>query len=433
MTLEQLRAKRNEAANKMKAIADLEVSGSALTDEQAAEFEQASKDFDSIDAQVKRLERSNGVQAILDQPRPSVGARQVAESVAAGPVYPGGPEAVKTFDTFGDQIRAVVAARTGGHADQRLQYQDYKELGASTQTLGTGSTGGFLVQENFRSAVLQVDPAENILLSRILEQAPGEQPDAPTTQPVLNQSGNQQGGVTVSRAGENTASPETNFATEQRTWTPKRITAHTPLSMALLRNWAGGQTTAEVLLRQALAAKREQEIYSGDGVKQMLGILNSDASYRVARTTADTVVYEDLANMLQRMIPRWTGAICLYSPLLLAALMKLKDDDGRLIWLPSAREGAPAMILGMPAFPYEFASSVGSLGDLAFVKPNPCYVVQRGSGPFIDVGFSGTDFLERRQRLLIEMFDDGAPWLDAPFKLHNGTEVSPFVLLDVPA
>lgn len=436
-TLEQLRADRNAAAAKMKAIADLETAGAELTEEQAKEFEAASADFDKLDAQVKRAERTNGVQQRLDEPRPSPGAAQVIGGLAApggaGPIHPGGPEAVRTFDTLGDQISAVIRARTGGQVDQRLDYHDFGPMRAATQTMGTGSAGGFMIQENFRGQLLQVDPAQNVLLARVLELAPGAQPDAPTSQPALDQTGNQQGGVTVSRVGEAVAAPETNAELRKVTWTPKEIAAHVPLTNQLMRNWGGSRTVVEVLLQQALAAKREQEIFNGNGATQMMGILNAPCAYDIARTTANTVVYDDIAAMLERLLPRGGEAIWTYSPLLLSKLMKLKDEEGNLIWQNNAREGAPGVLLGKSAFPYEFASALGSRGDLCLLQPNPYYVVQRGSGPFIDVGMINTDFTQRQQRLMISMFDDGQPWLKSKFKLVNDVEVSPFVVLDVPA
>ncbi len=434
MTLEQLRSKRNEAAAKVKAIADLEANGATLTAEQTAEFEESYAAVEALDAQVKRAERNQGVQARLDEPRPSPGAAQVIGGLTAGPVHPGGPEAVKTFDTLTDQIAAVIRARSaGGIVDQRLQYQDFNELRAATQTMGTGSAGGFMVQENFRPQLLQVDPAQNILLARVLELAPGAQPDAPTTQAALDQSGGQQGGVTVSRVGEAVAAPETNAELRKVTWTPKEIAAHVPITNQLMRNWSGSKSVVEMLLQQALAAKREQEIFSGNGATQMMGIINAPCAYDIARTTANTVVYADLVAMLERLLPRGGEGLWLYSPLLLSKLMTVKDEADNLIWQISARDGVPATLLGKPAFSYEFAAALGSRADLCLVQPNPYYVVQRGSGPFLDVGLINTDFTQRQQRLMISMFDDGQPWLKQAFELVNGAEASPFVILDEPA
>lgn len=432
MNLEQMRAQRNALADKMKALSDLEAGGTELTEAQTAEFEAASAEFDKLDATIKRAEKSLGVQARLDQPRPSPGAQQVA-AAQEGPHYPGGPETPRQFETFGEQIAAVYRARNGAGVDPRLDYQDFSKLRAGTQNMGTGTAGGFMVQENFRASLLQVDPAQNILLGRVLELPPGEQPDAPTSQPALDQGSNQQGGVTVSRVGEAVAAPETDAKLRKVTWTPKELTAHIPITNQLMRNWSGAETTAEMLLRQALNAKREQEAYSGNGATQMLGVTKAGCACKINRTTADTVVFADIANMVGRFLQRGGGGYWVYNQLLLPALIQMKDGNNNPVWQPSIREGSPATLWGLPAFPYEFSAAVGALGDLCLLNTNPYYVVQRGSGPFIDVGYINTDFTQRQQRLMISMFDDGAPWLTAPFKLVNGAEVSPFVLLDVPS
>ena len=54
MNLDQLRAQRNELADKMSAIAELDAQ--SITDQQAAEFDQAEAEFKKLDAQIQRAE-----------------------------------------------------------------------------------------------------------------------------------------------------------------------------------------------------------------------------------------------------------------------------------------------------------------------------------------------------------------------------------------
>ena len=108
----------------------------------------------------------------------------------------------------------------------------------------------------------------------------------------------------------------------------------------------------------------------------------------------------------------------------------MADSNNNLVWQANIRDGMPMMIMGIPAMPYEFASAVGSLGDMMLIQPNPYYIVKDGYGPFVDTGRINDDFTKGIVRVKIGMSDDGGPWLDAPFKQQNANEVSPFVLLD---
>jgi HK97 family phage major capsid protein len=430
MNLEQLRAKRKELADQMSAIADVEAKGTELTEEEATEFETAEAEFKKVDAQTQRAEAVAATRARLKEPRPSAGAIQAVETVE--PIIPGGAEAKQAFECFEEFLCAVAIARTGGGGfDPRLVFQPAELRGE--QSMGVGTKGGFMVPEEFRAQLLQVDEAQTPLLGSVLRLPPGANPDASVTMPMLDQDTNQQGGVTVARVAEGGAKPETDFDLKQVSWAPTEIAAHIPLTDQLIRNWSGAMGMAQTLLRSAINAALENEIYNGNGVAQMLGILQSGAAYKVNRATANDFTLADVANMAERKLQRGGGAFWLYNQLLLSNLMQMKDGNNNLVWQSSVVPGSPNMLWGLPAIPYEFAAAVGSLGDVALVQPNPYYVVKEGSGPFIDVGFINTDFTTNRRRVKIFLLNDGGPWLQAPFLLQNGTQVSPFVLLDVPA
>lgn len=430
MNLEQLRKERNDAAAKMKALADLEASGTNLSPEQTTEFDAAAKGFDDLDAQVKRAERAAGVQARLKEPLPSPGARQVASLLPEGPIHPAGPEAKTKFECFEEFLCAVDVAKFDRVVDQRLDYHQLR-LGAE-QSMGTGSKGGFMVPTEFRPDLLKVDPAQQPISAAALRLPPGSAPDASVSLPALDQDTNQHGGVTVTRIGEGAAKPETDFNLKEASWTPKEIAGHVALTDQLIRNWSGAMGMAQTLLGSALGAALEQEAYSGNGAQQMLGILNSPAAYKVARTTALRFKLADVANMVKRKLQRGGAAFWLINPLLMGDLITLEDANGNAVYVPNIAAGVPPTLFGYPVFFYEFASAVGALGDVALVQPNPYYVIKDGSGPFIDVGFINDDFTKNKRRVKIFLLNDGRPWLQAPFKLVNGTEVSPFVLLDVP-
>lgn len=424
MKLKKLRAERNELATKMSALADKE----NPTDEDNLSFDIAAEEFEKADANVKRAEKVAAAKARLDEPRPSAGAMQAVDPSTVA--IPAGPEAKQKFECFEEFLCAVVMARTNQGTDQRLEFKAIDLR--SEQSMGVGTKGGFMVPAEFRAELLAVDPAQTPLLANARRLPPGASPDAAVTLPALDQDTNQHGGVTVARIGEGVAKPETDADLKQVTWTPTEIAAHIALTDQLIRNWSGAMGFAQGLLGSALNAALEAEAYNGNGVAQMLGVLQSGAAYDVARETALDFTLQDVARMASRKLQRGAAGFWLYNPLLLANLMQMKDGNNNLVWQSNVVEGSPGSIWGMPAFPYEFAAAVGSRGDVCLVQPNPYYIIKEGSGPFVDTGYINTDFTTNRTRVKIFTMNDGGPWLQSPFKLQNGSEVSPFVVLDVP-
>jgi len=410
----------------MSALADLEAQGTELTDEQAQEFEQADADFKKLDEKIRRAERVEKTKARLDEPRPSAGAMQVLGD--SEPVTPAGPEAKTSFECFEEFLCAVDIARSGEGSDQRLDFHGVDLRGE--QRFDDPPRGGFMVPPEFRMQLLQLDPAQTPLLGSVMRLPGGTNPDASVTLPVLEQDGNQHGGVTVQRYEEGDELSETDATIKQVSWTPTEIGAHIALTEKLLRNWSGAMGLAQNLLRGALNAALEAEVFDGKGGAQMLGILRSEAAIKIGRQKAGSVAIEDIANMAARKLNRGGAAFWLYNPLLLTQFMQMTDGNQNLVWQSSMVAGSPNQLWGLPAYPYEFAKEVGALGDLVLIQPNPYYVIKEGSGPYVDVGLSGNDFLTNRRRVKIFTLNDGAPWIKAPFKLANGTEVSPFVLLD---
>lgn len=434
MNLEQLRAKRNELADKMDAIAKLEVA--EITEEQEKEFDAVEAELKKVDAKITRIEKTQAVRARLEEPRPSAGAAQAVEAreLAAGETlqpaaYPGGPETPRQFECFEQFLAAAYAASRGERVDQRLDYR-----AATRQEMDIGSSGGYMVPTEFRDELLMVEPAETPLLSMCRRLPAGASPDASVELPALNQGTNQHGGVTVYRTAEGGSPSEAQASLKLMGWTPKEIKGEVPLTEKLIRNWTGAQGFAQQLLRAAFNAAFENEIYNGIGTGgQFTGILKSKALKKINRTTINTFIFADLAEMVAALLQRGGPAVWLYNQQLLSALIQMKDGNNNLVWANNVVTGQPPTLWGLPAYPYEFSAAKGSLGDVALVRPE-YYIIKDGAGPMIDIGRINTDFREGVVRVRMVMSNDGGPWLQEPFTLAaNSVTVSPFVALDVPA
>jgi len=431
MKLNELRKQKHETVAEMKKILDMaEAADRDLTEDEQTAYDALDKTVDSLSTRINRVEQFESKRG------PTVGEMSVTAVPTPGPTTSTAtaqqlsvmPEAPRSFDSFGHFMAAVDEAKTGRRVDGRLSWQDIR----SEQRMDVGASGGFMVPAEFRADLLAIDPAATPLLgmARTLPADPSH-PDASLTLPALDQTGNQYGGVTVSRIGEGHVKPETDLSLEQITWTPRELAAHVAMTDQIVRNWAGCTQLVTDMLRAAINGTRENEILRGAGGLQYTGIIGHPSSIDINRTGAGAFVYADMVNMVSRFLERGGPAMWLINPTLKGQVMAMANAAGFLVWNESAVDGIPGTLDGKPVYWHEFASAVGAQGDVMLVRPQ-YYVIKEGSGPFVDIGWINNDFVTNRRRVKIFLLDDGQPWMTQPFTLANGVDtVSPFITLDV--
>lgn len=420
-TTQELREDRNTKITALQAMLDSESYDETAYDGMKAEV-------DALNGRIDRQENLAVLEADLDRPEPSAGA---AQAVGGQPIR--GPEAKLEFESFGHFLATAAFSPN----DQRLQFVEPSMQ--AEQRMDTGSSGGFAVPVQFLEQIMAVDPAMTPLLARVARLQAGSPPDAEVSFPALDQDSaaapdHQFGGVTMKWIGEGETKPATELKLRMVTIKPEELGGHVPVTEKLLRNWPSTGAFIEGLLRSALNGGIEEALHNGNGVSKPLGIYQSGAAAKINRNTASTVKYVDLAKMVATSLSRGGARIWLANPALLEDLMQLENSNGNLIWVrDSAVEGSPGALIGYPVFLDEFAPAKGTLGDLALVQPDPYYIVKEGSGPFVATGQSGTDFENNKMKIKISTNIGGSPWLKAPYERRDGSETSPFVLLDVPA
>jgi HK97 family phage major capsid protein len=425
MKLNILRDKRNTKVAEARGLLDKAAAENReLTEDEAKKYDALMQEVDSLNANIKRAERLENVEEDLEVAEPAKAKAQRAQ----------GAEAKKEFSSLGEFMYAVVKNPN----DPRLNYVEFEKPGTQAeQTMGTGSEGGFAVPTQFGDQLLQVSPQDAVIEGRSMVIPAGSPPDAAISFPALDQTGdvpdNVYGGVAVEWIGEGETKPSTGASLRQIILEPKEVAGHIPVTDKLLRNWLAAGAVLQKLLSGALLSAREHAFLLGNGIAKPLGIIPSGAAYLVNRTTTNTVVYADIVNMVSRLLMRGGSPYWLASQSVYAKLATMEDTEGHLIWQPNAIVGSPGSLMGYPVFWHERSPLLGVKGDLTLVNTNPYYMIKQGSGPFVGSGFINDDFVKNKQRIKIFQLVDGQPWLTAPFKQESGYEVSPFVVLDVPA
>lgn len=428
--LKELREKRAKLVAELRGIVDVaEAADRDLTAEEQVTFDEKKVEKDALDKRIERLEGVEASEAVLDSVVPAQSRRAAIER-------PAGPEPRREFSSLGEFMHAVRFRPN----DQRLEFIEADALGEDGELhaemrMDDGPSGGFMIPPQFRDQMMQVQPQDALVRPRAEVLPAGSPPDAGLSLPALDQTGDAPqgmfGGVQMQWIEEGADKPATDAKVREVTLTPHEIAGTITVTDKLLRNWQAADATLRTLMRGAVSASEDYAFLRGDGNKKPLGVINAGAAYKVNRGTADKVGYTDLVTMLSRLLMRGGSPIWSMPQSVLPQIMLLKDDAGRLIWQPNAQQGAAGTLLGYPVRWNNRAPLLGSMGDVVLADWS-AYLIKDGSGPFVA---ASEHVYFKQNKTVIKIFwnTDGAPWLTAPIKEENGYEVSPFVILDVPA
>lgn len=438
MSLKAKREKRAKLIADMGGILDAaETEERELTDEEIASYDGMKEGIAALDAAIARLEEQESLQASLAEPEPTVASRQAPSPARA----PGDP-ARREFESLGEFIATVV----GNPNDQRLSSlynEDAFGAERAEQRMDTGAAGGFAVPTQFRGTLMEVSPQEARIRPRAMPIEAGDPPDSAITMPALDQTGatpdNVYGGVTVNWTAEGGSSSESDADLREIKLEPQELVGHVKLTNKLLRNWQASSSVIERLLRGAVISAEDFAFLSGNGVGKPLGVIPSGAAYAVNRGTSSQIHTADIDAMAARILMRGGTPVWLASQSVLPQLQSLRNEigspptgDGALIWDPDKRDRDNNQTLkGYPILWNERSPQLGSKGDLVLADLS-YYLVKDGSGPFVAAS-EHVDFTNNKTTIKIVWNVDGQPWLTEPFKQEGGYQVSPFVVLDVPA
>lgn len=193
-------------------------------------------------------------------------------------------------------------------------------------------------------------------------------------------------------------------------------------------------------------------IWEGDGIEQPLGVFNSNQTplLKVARTTAGTVVADDIYSIMASYWPASMGNAVWYTNNRMewehlikafAAFTNVAGDEnvgGWPLYLPrGGLAGTPTGVLaGRPVEYLEFAQPTGTEGDLTLADMSTyCVITKGGAGdvPAINTAMSihllfDMDATAFRATYRI----DGQPWWKeavTPYRGETGETHSPFITL----
>ena len=211
----------------------------------------------------------------------------------------------------------------------------------------------------------------------------------------------------------------------------KEVAGFITVTDTLLRNAPASSTIFGQLLSNAIVRAEDRAFINGNGIGKPLGFATNGNGGKlvVQRETAGKVTTNDVANMMAAFPPEdIPDSIFLASSTILADLIKLQDASGRFVFVQGdLTKGIPTTLMGMPLFLTGMNASRGNTGDLQLVNLKK-YLIKDGSGIYISMS-EHVKFTSNQTVIKAFRNVDGKPWVNAPYMLDSGVQVSPYVLL----
>ena len=148
LNIEKLRTDRKEAFDKMSQMLELADSESRdLTDEETTEYDNLERSYDKFGKDIDRVEK----QIVRDEELRKPVRTIMPENTVIEPVRP------EEFKDMGEFIYSVRFNRNDNRLGEYVRFPAPPEYRAE-QSMGEGTAGGFMVPNQFKPGLLEIDP-----------------------------------------------------------------------------------------------------------------------------------------------------------------------------------------------------------------------------------------------------------------------------------
>lgn len=364
---------------------------------------------------------------------------------ATAPAEPADAALVKSFGfgSLGEFAKEVVKSRKNGSVTPLLgQRYSHETVVKAATGMGelVGSDGGFLVPPQFASAIFERVYAEQNLLAKTDQYTvTGNSMVFPRNAESTRATGSRWGGVRaywVQEGDTITASKPTFGRLELQL---HKLACLARVTSELLED---SGTALGTYLNRVFPAEisflANNAIYRGTGAGQPLGLLNADCRVEVAKETGQPAATILPANIEKMWARRFKGAgggnYAWFINQDVTPQLGLMHQDvgtgGQLVYMPpGGLSAAPyATLKGAPVMEIEFASTLGTVGDIALVDLSQYVTISKG-GMNSEVSmhlYFDTD--EQAFRVTFRL--DGQPWWPSALTPFQGSNTqSPVILL----
>jgi HK97 family phage major capsid protein len=372
---------REEIRAAMKRLTDIEAKATAenrnLNPAEVAYMKEINSEIETMHDAITTRENRERLAMQLEAP---VSAPVTVKSI------PRQPEAEKKdkFSSLGQNMLAIMnAGLPGKNVDPRL----FNAASGLNETVP--SDGGFLVQQDFSSQLLQDVFATNILANRCRRIQISGNANSIKINGVdeTSRASTRSGGILGYWAGEASEKTKSKPKFREIELNLKKLVGLCYATDELLQD----ASALESFIRQAFVAEfgflLDDAIINGTGAGQPLGILNAGCLVSVDKETgqkADTVVFENVVKMWSRIFPSsQSNAIWLINNNVYPQLFQMSmsvGTGGVPVYMPAGGvSGAPyGTLFGRPVIAIEQAATIGDLGDIILADMNGYVLAEKG-------------------------------------------------------
>ena len=333
-SIQQLREQRTQAAAKARQMIDSIQSEDWSADNTTA-YDAIMADIDDIDSQINRHQKLLDTEAAnrtrvenrADNAAISIDNAQANQEMETG-----------IFNSF-------LRGGKGSLNNEQRDYLDNKKKIQGAMSTTTDAEGGYLVPDGFSGLLLeelkQFGGVRNV--ARILRTATGNTIEWPTVNATA------QVGELLA---ENTTSNTLDVTFGVKSLDAYRYSSKDiAIPFELLQdNQIDLEGYIIKLLGERIARITNQHFTTGTGTGQPNGVVTASSEGKEGTATqTTTVIYDDLVDLIHSIDPAYRqtrGCNFMFHDSTLKALKKLKDSDGRPLWVPGLAVAEPDTILG---------------------------------------------------------------------------------------
>jgi HK97 family phage major capsid protein len=305
---------------------------------------------------------------------------------------------------------------------------------ASAMTENVPGDGGFLVPVEQVKQIHAVSLENELVMPRCFVQPMRSNELKIPAMSIGDHGQNLFGGFTASYTSETGTISEKNPKTRQIDLIARKLTGLLRFSNELAADIPGGEKQLVDICGKGLSWYRDKAFLKGSGAGTPLGILNADCTMVVDKETgqgADTIVYENLVNMMARM---FAGSfansvwVCHQTtiPQLLTLCLTIGTGGDRIPVM--TENNGQFRILTRPVIFTEKTEILGSKGDILLADFSQ-YVVGLRQDMRFDLSGHVHFVTDEMMARLIERHDGEPLWNEALTLEDGSTTVSPFVVL----
>lgn len=368
-------------------------------------------------------------------------SREAAEPAYDGALYTSsGKSDSKSEDTpfasVGEQLRAIYKFRKNHMEDKRLQQVNNAVLGSNE---GSGADGGFALQTDFASMIMESAVQQSPLLNRLDRYTCSSSANAMRWVSADETDGSKSvfGGVQMYWASEGAAVAASKPQFREMKMDLEKMMGFLYCTDEMLEDAAFLSSFASSAF--ALAGDRllTEGVICGDGVGKPLGLVHSKARVTVDKESgqaAGTFLGANAIKMQARAMPRNRDRLVwLMHPDVEEQLPTLSIQSGeaaKFLWNPEGGLGNfdTQRVLNKPVLFEDSCSALGTAGDILLVDPFMYILLTKGT---VKQDWSiHVEFLTDQNCFRVVYRCNGAPKVSKPLTIKNSTKTrSPFVAL----